>query len=182
MKIKLFMWLVYHRKILTWDNIKKRGVLGPSKCLLYGEQEETMEHLLNNCIFTSQLWDIFSKIFQKYDSDRGSIINTLNSWMGNFSDYEIPNSAWALTPSFIICNVWKGINKRTFKEEKNPPYSLFETILKQLKETVGTTVSNHPNNPPSDLDGKIVRQLGLQGLTPQGLNRKVIARDMEKDF
>jgi len=32
MKIKLFMWLVYHKRILTWDNIRKRGVLGPSRC------------------------------------------------------------------------------------------------------------------------------------------------------
>ena len=34
MKIKLFMWLVHHRKILTWDNIRKRGVLGTSRCQL----------------------------------------------------------------------------------------------------------------------------------------------------
>ena len=32
MKIKLFMWLVPHKKILTWDNIGKRGVMGPSRC------------------------------------------------------------------------------------------------------------------------------------------------------
>jgi len=29
-KIKLFMWLVHHKKILTWHNIRKIGVLGPS--------------------------------------------------------------------------------------------------------------------------------------------------------
>jgi len=32
MKTKLFMWLVHHKKILTWENIRKRGVLGPSIC------------------------------------------------------------------------------------------------------------------------------------------------------
>jgi len=32
MKIKLFMWLDQHKKILIWDNIRKRGVLGPSRC------------------------------------------------------------------------------------------------------------------------------------------------------
>jgi len=76
MKIKLFMWLVQNRKILTWDNIRKRGVLGPSKCqqwstfstmehlLNNGAQEETLEHLLNNCTFTSRLWYSFDTIFQ----------------------------------------------------------------------------------------------------------------------
>ena len=57
MKIKLFMWLVHHRKILTWDNLKKRGMLGPSRCHLYETQEETIEHPLNNCIFTDKIWE-----------------------------------------------------------------------------------------------------------------------------
>jgi len=47
---------------------------------------------------------------------------------------------------------------------------------------VGTTVRKYPKNPPSDVDLKILRQLGMQGLTPLGLDRKVISMDMEKDF
>jgi len=144
MKIKLFMRLVHHKEILNWDNIKKRGVLGPSRCQLCEAQEETMEHILNSCIFTSWLWDTFVTIFQQTDRDKGSIINTLNNWRRNFSDYEFLNLAWALTPSFIIWNVRKGRNKGIFKDEKNPPHHLFELILKQLNETVGTTVRNYP--------------------------------------
>jgi len=79
----------------------------------------------------------------------------------NFSNHEIINSAWSLTPSFIIWNVWKERNKRIFKEEKNPPYLMFETILKKLKEIVGSIICNHHNNPPSFLERKILRQLGL---------------------
>src|SRR5690606_7650277 len=40
MKIKLFMWLVHHKKILTWENIQKRGVLGPSRSQLCEAQED----------------------------------------------------------------------------------------------------------------------------------------------
>eukprot|EP00253_Pinus_taeda_P010632 PITA_10632 len=94
-----------------------------------------MEHLLNNCIFTSRLWDTFATIFQQTDRDRGSIINTLNNWRRNFSDYEFLGLAWALTPSFIIWNVWKERNNKIFKNEKRPSQHLFEHILKQLKET-----------------------------------------------
>eukprot|EP00253_Pinus_taeda_P025758 PITA_25758 len=53
MKIKLFMWLVHHKKILTWDNIRKRGIMGPSRCQLCEAQEEIMEHILNNCTYTT---------------------------------------------------------------------------------------------------------------------------------
>ena len=120
MKIKLFMWLFLHKKNLTWDNIRKRRVLGPSRCQLCEAQKETMEHLLNNCIFTSRLWDSFATIFQQTNRDKGSIINTLNNSRRNFSNYEILGSAWALTPSFIIWNVWKERNNRIFKNEKSP--------------------------------------------------------------
>lgn len=84
MKIKLFMWLVHHKKILTWDNIWKRGVIGPSRCQLCEAQEEVMEHILNSCTYTTWLWDSFATIFQQTDIDKGSITNTLNKWRRNF--------------------------------------------------------------------------------------------------
>jgi len=62
-KIKLFMWLVHHKKILTWDNIRKIGLFGPSRCQLCEDQEETMEHILNNYTYTTSLWDYFATIF-----------------------------------------------------------------------------------------------------------------------
>eukprot|EP00253_Pinus_taeda_P027356 PITA_27356 len=149
MKIKLFMWLFHHRKILTWDNIRKRGMIGPSICQLYEAQEENMEHLLNSCKFTSRLWDAFANIFQQIDRNKESITNTLNRWRRNFSDNEVLNLAWALMPSFIIWNIWKEMNKRIFKNEKNPALSLFDHILKQIKEMVSSTIRNLPKNPPS---------------------------------
>eukprot|EP00253_Pinus_taeda_P007691 PITA_07691 len=47
MKIKLFRWLIQQDKILTWENIRKRRFVGPSRCHLCGQQEETTNHLLN---------------------------------------------------------------------------------------------------------------------------------------
>lgn len=182
MKIKLFMWLVLQKKVLSWDNIRKRVILGPSICQLCKAQEETMEHIPNNCIYSSWLWDSFAIIFQNTNRDKENIINTLNNWSRNFSDNEFLSLAWALTPSFIIWNVWKGRNKRIFKDEKNLPQRLFEQTLKQLKETVSTTVRNQPKNPSSEMDLRILRQLGLQGLIPQSLERKVIVREEKKDF
>jgi hypothetical protein len=54
-KITLFLWLVSHSSILTWDNLLKRGFVGPSLCILCGEAEETITHLLNTCPYTAQL-------------------------------------------------------------------------------------------------------------------------------
>jgi hypothetical protein len=35
-KITLFLWLISHSSVLTWDNLRKRGFLGPSFCILCG--------------------------------------------------------------------------------------------------------------------------------------------------
>jgi hypothetical protein len=31
-KISTFLWLTVHNNILTWDNLRKRGFIGPSWC------------------------------------------------------------------------------------------------------------------------------------------------------
>jgi len=85
-------------------------------------------------------------------------------------------------PSFIILNVWKERNNRIFKNEKKLSLYLFEQILKQLKEMVDTIARNIPKNPPSVTELRILNQLRLQGLTPQGLDRKVLKLDSKPDF
>ena len=91
MKVKLFMWLVHQKKILTWENLLKIGFVGPSKCHLCGLQEEMMEHLLNHCPFTSILWDWAASVFRQTDRDRLNITNTLKNWRKDFSGNKIIN-------------------------------------------------------------------------------------------
>jgi hypothetical protein len=55
-KISLFLWLVTHTSILTWDNLLKRGFVGSSICMLYGEDAKTLNHLANTCPYTTQVW------------------------------------------------------------------------------------------------------------------------------
>lgn len=156
--------------------------MGPSICLLCETQEETMEHILNNCTYNNWLWDAFNIIFQKTDRDKGSIINTLNKWRGNFSENEILNLAWTLTPSFIIWNVWKERNKIIFKDKKITPLGLMELILKQIKETVSTTMHSHPLNPPTALELRTLKQLGMHEIILQGLSKKERVLERENYF
>eukprot|EP00253_Pinus_taeda_P001635 PITA_01635 len=48
-KIRTFLWLLMQRKTLTWENLQRKGFSGPSKCPLCNREEETMNHLFNNC-------------------------------------------------------------------------------------------------------------------------------------
>jgi hypothetical protein len=56
-KIKIFQWLILHNQILTWKNLRKRGFIGPSRCHLCQAKEETTNHLLDECTYTTEIWD-----------------------------------------------------------------------------------------------------------------------------
>ena len=48
-KISCFIWLSIRNRILTWENLQKRGYHGHGICVLCCKDEETVEHLFNNC-------------------------------------------------------------------------------------------------------------------------------------
>ena len=156
MKIKLFMWLVQQKKILTWENLLKRGFVGPFKCHLCGLQEETMEYLLNLCPFTSTLWDLVALVLRKNDKYRLNITNTLKNWRKDFSGNEIINKASTLVPGFIIWDVLKECNGRIFNNKTGSTQNIIAKILRQLKDTVGALMWKLPKNPPLPQDAHIL--------------------------
>lgn len=51
LKGKIFYWIVLKKRLLTADNLIKRGWTGDTTCVLCGSEEETMDHLFTNCVF-----------------------------------------------------------------------------------------------------------------------------------
>jgi hypothetical protein len=49
LKIKLFLWLLLENKILTWENLQRRGWYGPGICCLCGTNEESSQHVFVSC-------------------------------------------------------------------------------------------------------------------------------------
>jgi hypothetical protein len=57
LKIKIFMWFVHRKEILTKDNLIKRNWQGSSKCC-FCDHEETVQHLFIHCPFAKIVWSI----------------------------------------------------------------------------------------------------------------------------
>ena len=55
-KIKFFFWILGHGKTLTIDNLRKRGLEGPLRCILCKECEESLQHLFLECKFSREVW------------------------------------------------------------------------------------------------------------------------------
>ena len=109
-KIALFAWLVGKERILTWDNIQKRVLLGPSKCSLCNRENETQNHILNNCWYAVKIWNETRKLYGKEKRDPRDIKRTIFLWNKEKFNCKVIKRAWDLTVGFTIRFLWKEKN------------------------------------------------------------------------
>jgi hypothetical protein len=57
LKLNFFTWLVAENKVLSWDNLQRRGFEGPRYCSLCKKDSETMFHLFVGCPFACAFWE-----------------------------------------------------------------------------------------------------------------------------
>ena len=76
-KIEYFMWLLSHKRTLTWDHLQHQGMQGPSFCIMCRQNEETIEHLFNACPFSNEIWQRLEALFGQIDRDLNSVNNTI---------------------------------------------------------------------------------------------------------
>ena len=56
-KVNFFMWLALKNKLLTSDNLSKRGLNGPFWCSLCKCALENADHLFVDCVFARTAWE-----------------------------------------------------------------------------------------------------------------------------
>jgi hypothetical protein len=57
LKIRMFMWFLHRKVLLTKDNLTKRKWLGCNKCA-FCDQDESIEHLFIRCTFSKLVWRV----------------------------------------------------------------------------------------------------------------------------
>jgi hypothetical protein len=62
LKIKIFMWFLHHKVILTKDNLAKRKWQGCKKCA-FCDKDESIQHLFFECPLAKIIWRIIFMTF-----------------------------------------------------------------------------------------------------------------------
>jgi hypothetical protein len=78
LKIRIFMWFLHKKVILTKDNLKKRNWQGCSKCC-FCDQDETIQHLFFSCPFIKMVWRIVYMTFNIPPPT--NVTNTFGNWL-----------------------------------------------------------------------------------------------------
>ena len=120
-EISYFIWLSLQNRILTWENLQKKGFHGFAICVLCFSEEETVEHLFINCkiwrMVTDHVCDILNLAAFSPSVSLGEMIR---GWIENLPR----NSHFSLLPFHMMWIFWKARNRAIFEGEKKNIYSL----------------------------------------------------------
>jgi hypothetical protein len=116
-----------------------RGFVGPSFCFLCHQNEEMVEHFLNSCSFSSELWDQGASLFQQSNRHRDNIHDTLASWHNNIYENLMLNRIWQLFLGFVMWETWKERNQCILKDTEKNKLMVWECIKQNIQETIRLT-------------------------------------------
>jgi len=131
-KIKFFAWTLLNGKILTAENLRKKGIQGPSMWCLCRKEEESSQNLFLDCAIARHCWQqIISPL--KLATENFDQLTTLNrNWEKCYpytkqSKYAIIR-IWKCLPSALCWQIWLSRNSCIFKNQKpNPGLILAKT-------------------------------------------------------
>ena len=115
-KVGFFAWEVWWGKILTMDQLKKRGFSLASRCALCGKDEESLKHLFIHC---PKVWCMWTAIFSS--SEGGWVCpflvkDLMLGWL-HLPLRKKDAKLWRAVPLCLIWAIWKERNRVVFEDE-----------------------------------------------------------------
>ena len=141
-KCKFFAWILLHKKILTANNLEKRGWPHDPLCKLCNTTLETPKHLCKDCPFTCAVWveqvnwlnlhqlptsGSVSSIYRRWKKCRAMIVKESKFFFDGLIIY-------------FWWNIWKERNRRTFRQEQKTVTEITYLIkedVQQFQQAVG---------------------------------------------
>ncbi|CAN0874990.1 Putative ribonuclease H protein At1g65750 [Linum grandiflorum] len=109
-KIRHFLWLVSHNRLLTNEERCRRHLTTQVLCSFCSSHTESCIHILRDCTFARQFW---SRVLPQVITD-----NELSKDWGVWLDEHIRNHRYSLIFGVGVWLLWRARNKRVFEQDK----------------------------------------------------------------
>ena len=123
-KVNFFIWTLVPEKILTGENLMKRGFHDPFKCPLFQSSQDNIHHLFWNRPFSQTVWKIaygdLSRKIRWPSTPNPSLGNWDKYYQGSFKEKPVMKSIWRVVPKFVYWQIWLARNKKKIRELSLP--------------------------------------------------------------
>ena len=108
-------------RIITADNLKRKGFSGPSRFSMCLNEEESIQHLFLDCPFTRECWKQLSSPLEMELNFSITFNDFFFEWKKKYP-YSMKNKKtikrfWESLPSFLCQQIWISRNKIIFKDQ-----------------------------------------------------------------
>ena len=138
-----------HNKLLTTENIRKRGIAGPSQCALCNMEEETSNHIFLQCRVSLKIWQCVLPTGFHF-SPLGSVVQFLEDWSkqfpGSLIKKPILSRLWISIPKNLCCKLWIARNKSIFNEQEVVPTHIVSKMVGMITEKFSSNDISFPDD------------------------------------
>jgi hypothetical protein len=113
-RVAFFAWTAARGKILTIDNLRRRGMTVVNRCWLCESDGETVDHLLLHCGVANALWNVILSRFGFCWVMPSSVKEFFASWWpGGRARCAV---VWKMAPLCLMWCIWRERNARCFDD------------------------------------------------------------------
>jgi hypothetical protein len=138
-RISFFTWTAARGKILTCDNLMRRGHVLAGWCCLCKNQWETVDHLLLHCEVAVALWGFVFSMFGVQRVFPAMVLDMVSGWHNWFGRHS--SAIWNLAPLCVMWSLWQERNRRIFEDAEKSVSHLQEHFLACFLIVLGRGVS-----------------------------------------
>jgi hypothetical protein len=118
-------------KILTLDNLRKRGLIVVDWCCMCKRSGESINHLLLHCEVARTLWSVLFTLFGVKWVLNGRVLDLMACWKGQRGN-KMVMEVWKMAPLCLMWTIWKERNARCFEDTELTMAELSNRFLKLL--------------------------------------------------
>ena len=115
LKIKIWLWLIWHNAIATKDNMVKRNWVGDATCC-FCHANESISHLFFECLAAVYMWSIVSASFGA--NTRPVCFTQFFHWIAGFFPLGLMCMLWVLLP--FVGQYGKPEIERVLRKDSSP--------------------------------------------------------------
>ena len=129
-RVAFFIWTVAWDRILTCDNLMRRGYTMAGWSCMCRCEGETVDHLLLHCSVVQKLWNFVFASFHIHWVLPRRVVDLLFGWRNWFGKHH--SHIWNLIPLCLMWTVWRERNSRTFEDVSSTPDQLLGIFVTYL--------------------------------------------------